>query len=694
MGVYGEWAEKYFESGLYTVPCGVNKDKAPPFLNWTDYCEVPPDEKTVVSWVKQYKEANQIGLLLGKSTGIVAFDFDYAFDSKKCKIDEIEFALERRRIEKEIMELLPESPCGKIGAKGWTRFYKWNESLTNKMLDRNGVRLFDFLSSGRQTILPPSIHSVKEDGKKIIYQWTDGPLEENLDLPEISMSVIETIIELYSQSKPGRAPIEQQSRHARVMYYIYDILRVDNDLDRVTNYAIAYDLKVNSGAFSSKDKPYFLDKNHHKSADAITNAKAFVDKINRWAIKKDLLKSKAEKKNKEPITNTTWDHFFETSFGECRKDIFSEETFIRKDNKSMWSPIKNHEDVLKSYARTKKLPKTHTPEELGRWTFENQNVQFLCDIPEWDGVDYISLIAGKIKSDVFSSEQIIEIFKHWGVTCFRRLYNPSIQNRCIILKGDQGYGKDTNLRAMFGDFKPYYEPTTLAGTPKDVLEIVSRLLMVHIEEFDQTKHIDVGFLKSLITQPSSFFRESYGRSPNSKSMRASFISTANVDDIFRDPTGNRRFIVIPVNGIDWTYPQDKSLQCMAQLRALFERGEYFSLKNDIETIIKDIITQMTPDPLEHSVVEVYETRFNRLTNNLSSSYNGKKFLTGEECLELLNKVAKDTGCGLRKVQSLLKLKGYSYHSKSGTKYFQDPSLAAAHKKEQICKNQHNAECNP
>lgn len=684
MGVYGDWAEKYFESGLYTVPCGVNKDKAPPFFNWTDYCETPPSETVFSGWVTKYKDAHQIGLLLGKSTGKVAFDFDYAYDPKKCKLSEEEFKKDRMRIEKEIMEILPESPCGKVGAKGWTRIYKWNPSLTNKQLDRNGVRLFDFLSQGKQTIIPPSIHSTKEDGKKIIYQWIDNPLDECSDLPEISMAIIESIVEIYSQSRGGRPSLEQLSRHARVMYYIYDILKVDNDLERVANFAIEYDKKMNSGRFSPKDVPYLSDKNHHKSTDAIINAKTFVEKINKWAIKNDLLKTKDEKKEKQIVTVNTWNHFFETSFKECRKDIFSEETFIRLNEKQMWAPIKNHEDVLKSYARTKKLPKTHVPEELGRWTLENQDTKFLCDIPPWDGVDYISMIAGKIESDKFTSDQIVEIHKHWGVTCFRRLYNSGVQNRCVILKGGQGFGKDTVEKAMFGEFKPYYEPTTLAGTPKDVLEIASRLLMVHIEEFDQTKHIDVGFLKSLITQPSSFFRESYARSPNSKPMRASFISTANVDDIFRDPTGNRRFIVIPVTKITWDYPQDKSLQCLAQLKALYEQGKHFALSGDIEKTIKEIIDQMTPDPLENSVVELYETRFERMTAwNSESVFSGRPFLTGEECVEMLNKVAKDAGCGLRKVQSLLKLKGYSYHSKSGTKYFKDPSLAAAHKLEQI-----------
>lgn len=660
MGIFSDWAEKYYDSGIYTIPC--NGEKAPVILDWSNYCDTPPSLEEIEGWVKKYKNLNQIGLPMGQANGIVAFDFDYAYDPKKTELTEEEFKKDKDRVEKEILELLPQSYCGKVGKKGWTRFYKWNPNLTNKKTNRNGIRLFDFLSSGCQTIIPPSIHSVFED-KKIYYHWIDEPLDEIKSLPELSMEVIDTIFCLYSDNpKKLRPNIKDMSRHERVMYFILDALRVDINLERVAKGAIDYDTRVNGKT------PYLTDPKYYDSKDVFKNSMSFVEKINKWAIRREALRSKDEKKSKDPITETSWNHFFEIAFPETRKDIFSHKISIRKDPNAPWEIMAEHDGVLRSYARKHGLPATHVVDEFDRWSFEKKELQFLCDIPDWDGVDRIAHIAGSISSDRFSQDQIIEIFKHWGVHVFRRVYDSTIQNRCIILKGLQGAGKDTVVRALLNEFKPYYEATTLPGTPKDVLEIVSRLLVVHIEEFDQTKHLDVGFLKSLITQPTSFFRESYGHSPNSKIMRPSFITTANVDDIFRDPTGNRRFILIPVSDVKWDYPKNESKQVIAQWKTLFDQGKHFVLSDETEAVIKTIINEYTPDSLEDSIIEVYKSKFDALTG-VHGSYANKDCLTGVQMTEALCAIAKTMNCSLRRVQVAIKSKGFTVRNSAGILYF-------------------------
>jgi hypothetical protein len=671
MGVFGDWAEQYYESGLYVMPCGVFKDKAPPFKDWTEFCEVAPDEHVFMSWVDKYKDANQIGLLLGKSTGKVAFDFDYAYDHKKVKISEEEFFADKLKVEKEILELLPLSIVGKIGAKGWTRFYKWNPSLENKKCDRNGVRLFDFLCSGRQTIIPPSVHSRKEDGSQIIYKWMDESLDQVKDLPSISMDVIDTIVSQYQdRSYAGRPNLSDMSRHERVMFFILDALRVDDDINRIAMSAIKYDVLVNEKQF--KQKPYFLDTVHNKSKDPVENAKSFVLKLKKWSDKKRSLAESEEKKELDKPTNQAWNHFFEISFDQLKKDVFTEDVFVKSHTKKMWENIWNFENVLKSYARAKKIPKTHVPEELSRFIYEKKDVEFLCDIPKWDGRDRIKEILSCVKSTDFTADEISDIFKNWGVIMFSRLYDSSVQNRCIILKGNQGIGKDTLVRALMGDFKPYYDSTTLPGTPKDVLEIVSRLLICHIEEFDQTKHLDVGFIKSLITQPTSYFREAYGHSPSQKLMRASFITTANIDDIFRDPTGNRRFIVVSIDKIRHEYSRSDSLQVIAQWKHLFDKGECCYLTKELEAKIKEVIDKMTPTSIEDVIVDLYLSRMENLIGRVDARYGFRENLNSTEIIEVLSDIAKKAGVGIKRVQSAIKFKKYSAHTREGTKYYKTP----------------------
>lgn len=674
MGIFSDWAPKYFDNGLYTIPC--NGKKAPVFEGWSKFCEVPPSEDEFEKWTKKYSDSNQIGLLLGPSTKIVAFDFDYAYSSEKCKISEDEFIKDRQRIEKEIMELLPQTSFGKVGMKGWTRFYSWNKGLVNKVANRNGVRLFDFLSTGRQTIIPPSLHSII-DNKKINYRWIDEDFNSNFKLPELNFETIETITSLYcDRTGGGRPQLKDLSRHERVMYFILDAIRIDNNLDRVAESAVSYDLKING------DKPYLTDSKYYISKDAMENSKSFTQKISLWANRHEALKTKDDKKKKSPLTKVSWDHFFETAFFETRKDIFSRDTFIRKSASESWEPIGKYEGILRSYAADRGLPKSSVVDELERWSFEKENMKFLCDLPKWDGIDRIEKISGSISSKEFSKDQIVEIFKHWGVHIFRRVKDPEIQNRCIILKGNQGKGKDSLVKALVKDFKPYYESTTLPGTQKDVLEIVSRLLVVHIEEFDQTKGLDVAFLKSLITQSSSFFREAYGHSPNQKMMRPSFISTANVDDILRDPTGNRRFIVLPIDNISWEYPQGESMQVMSQWKHLFEMGEYFNLQDSTEVSIKTVIDDYTPENLDVSIMALYRAKFALVTGvsdeKTTTPYPLRLSLGYEQVVDILGQISKTLNCSLRRVQTAVKTAGCIVRINSGNLYYKDRTHAAEH----------------
>lgn len=662
MGIYADVAEKYHQHGIYTIPC---QEKRPLIgLDWQKYCESPPTEKDVETWVRRFPNANQVGLLLGKSSGFVAFDFDYEWDQRRSALDEKAFYKDRKLIEPQIISLLPQTPAIKVGRKGWTRIFRCHPSLaqnSNRSPNRHGVRLFDFLSWHKQTIIPPSVHSVEED-RSLLYKWIGVSIEECLDdIPEITIDVVQEIEMMF---KTGADKTECGGRHGKLLYWLLDVITVERDFSKLATRLIEKDLKLNP------DSPYLSDEKHHRSGDAEKNAKLWIERIARWMDAKKTLKIKSAAKGAD-----AWDYFFENQFPAVKKDIVSKSCFIKTAPSEEWTPITSIEGALKSYANRASLPDSKTTDELERWTLEKTKLGFLCDIPEWDRIDRVQQCGAAINSAQFTPEEIGQILKHWGSNIFRRVKSPYSQNRCIILKGPQGIGKDYLVRSMLKDFKPYYESTTLPGTQKDALEIVSRLLAVHIEEFDQTKHMDVAFLKSLITQPAAFFREAYGHSPNQKIMRPSFISTANVDDILRDPTGNRRFIVIPVSRIEWGYPTDQSLQIMAQFKAHFEAGEFEALSDDLEAKIKAITESYTPEDLSVAIAAVFQQRFNDIlshNNHTGDSWDlvrSSRQLRGGQAIEILTRIAKDLNCSLRKVQSSLKGCGLSRHSRDGAIYF-------------------------
>lgn len=114
--------------------------KRPTIKGWQRYCSSMP---TDIEYASFNKTVN-IGLCLGKASGIVALDIDT--DDQK------------------VLSICPRSPLVKRGKKGETRFFKYNGERALKRHDL-GVEI---LAEGNQTVLPPSIHP--ETKKE--YVWT------------------------------------------------------------------------------------------------------------------------------------------------------------------------------------------------------------------------------------------------------------------------------------------------------------------------------------------------------------------------------------------------------------------------------------------------------------------------------------------------------------------------------------------
>jgi hypothetical protein len=147
MGVFSEYAPAYWFAGLPVMPC---KGKRPVIAGWQRLCDVMPTPEEQAAWIAQYPDHN-IGLPLGWASGMVAVDIDTDNPAEIVAIK----------------ATLPPSRYERIGRKGCALFYQYNGeknfSISGKV---------DFLSSGKQVILPPSIHP----DTKQPYSWTGDAL--------------------------------------------------------------------------------------------------------------------------------------------------------------------------------------------------------------------------------------------------------------------------------------------------------------------------------------------------------------------------------------------------------------------------------------------------------------------------------------------------------------------------------------
>ncbi len=152
--------------------------------------------------------ASNIGLCLGDASGLLAIDYDIDVHGLHSRIEKI----------------LPKSPCIKRGAKGYTAFYRYSNQRSASYKSE-GVTVLDVLGSGKQTVLPPSVHP---DGME--YAW-DGPslLDINRDdLPEIAPEAMAEVIRLF------RGPQEER-KYEQISF------STDDDVERALSHVSAED---------------------------------------------------------------------------------------------------------------------------------------------------------------------------------------------------------------------------------------------------------------------------------------------------------------------------------------------------------------------------------------------------------------------------------------------------------------------
>lgn len=275
MGVFADWAEKYWEQGLTPIP--VNPEtKACQIKNWSTIFIKDMDEEVLNKYIKEYGHWD-IGLVCGKASGVVAADFDWVGDHHLI-------------YERMILGVLPPTPVAKMGLKKWTRFYKNHESLKLRHIkwqdtDKN---FFDLIGDGPGlTVLPPSRHS---DGCK--YKWisTESLLDIDIqDLPIITSKEIDAIEEIAKLDiNVVHALAGQRSgRVDRLFGSFWALSDICENLDHLIDSLISVDIAVHG---KHEKGPYFSDPKYRKNKTAENFARFEVD---RWVQYK--IKSKAKK---------------------------------------------------------------------------------------------------------------------------------------------------------------------------------------------------------------------------------------------------------------------------------------------------------------------------------------------------------------------------------------------------------------
>lgn len=357
-------------------------------------------------------------------------------------------------------------------------------------------------------------------------------------------------------------------------------------------------------------------------------------------------------------------YLFSEILDNVRKDFLTGTTFYT-DPHGRLMPVENDLDTLRSFASTVGLKPRAVQDHLLRY-LKFLKPRWLIDVPTWDGVDRVRTLCYGTKIDNLSQECFYQHVLDWGAGIFGRAFDPTYQNRVLILRGAQGIGKDFFIKTLCKSLGPYFGTWTNTRDERELLMLMDRSLVINIPEFDNTHKNEIAMLKALITKYQATFRSPYARKAESIELRTSFISSANVEYLLRDSTGNRRFLIFVVNKFDLMDKFDEfdSNQILAQFKNAFEAK--FRVDKIQDDAMRGYIESQTPQPFEDQVMDSWNAEM-RAYCKLNSSVPSE-WVPAHLVSHIFEKLKKEHGIGRNHLSVLLTNRGCKARRNSGIYY--------------------------
>ena len=215
---------------------------------------------------------------------------------------------------------------------------------------------------------------------------------------------------------------------------------------------------------------------------------------------------------------------------------------------------------------------------------------YLESLPAWDEVsDPIGELASRVHVAHEEQVEFTEGFRRWLVGLLAGALDKGVVNQLIlVLIGPQGCYKTSFMQNLLPPVLRRYYATKANSQrlTKDDLLTVTEKLLINFEEIDTMRPADLNQIKAMTTALYIDERPAYGRNKVHLPHVASFCATGNNPFFLSDDTGNRRWLVFEVTGIEspWTHPIDHDA-VYAQAKALLDSGfRYWYRDGEIDSL--------------------------------------------------------------------------------------------------------------
>ncbi|WNZ45180.1 virulence-associated E family protein [Leptolyngbya boryana CZ1] len=190
------------------------------------------------------------------------------------------------------------------------------------------------------------------------------------------------------------------------------------------------------------------------------------------------------------------------------------------------------------------------------------------------------------------------------VAAVARVFEPGCKVDTIpILQGGQGIGKSTFWTVLAARDDAFIDSLNNSNPTDEIAKMHKHWFCEYAEFETAFSRKALSAVKAFITNRTDVVRLPYARADQSMERRFVLVGSTNETEFLIDPTGNRRFWIIPVSGkIDIALLKEERDRLWAAAVALYKSGYQWHLTEDEEREAGMIADQFqTTDPWEESI---------------------------------------------------------------------------------------------
>lgn len=188
---------------------------------------------------------------------------------------------------------------------------------------------------------------------------------------------------------------------------------------------------------------------------------------------------------------------------------------------------------------------------------------------EWDGEPRVENAFKTYLGARMPEPYLTEVSRKFFLAMIKRIYEPGCKfDHLPVLEGAQGIGKSSFGKILVG--KEWFMDGLPDLADKDAALNLQGIWLVEMSELSSLYRSQLEQAKAFISRETDKVRPPYGKRRVDLPRQCVFLGTTNSQDYLTDPTGNRRYWPVFVEGCDFEGLERDRLQLLAEAKFIYD----------------------------------------------------------------------------------------------------------------------------